>query len=122
MEKSVERRENGRIRFSWPLWFGYEDQGQLFRGQISDLSNTHISFTIEEHLCPQIGQHLMTRFSYPINSLNSFEMDSYLHWGEVVRTDSAVGNYCRVALRLHQPVSLKTMVTAEEEDALAQIA
>jgi len=49
-------------------------------------------------------------------------MDSYLHWGEVVRTDSAVGHNRRVALRLHQPISLQPQITADTDEVLAATA
>ena len=110
-----ERRERERIRFSWPFWFGYDDYGEFHRGQIIDLNGSHVSFTIEKHLCPAVGRRLMVRFSYPLDKRNSFEMGSYTHWAEVVRVDSTNSHPQRVTMRLHRPITLEQAQTLPEE-------
>jgi len=104
MIRGEERRGQERIRFSWPFWFGYDDNGQLFRGQSIDLSKSHVSFRVEQSQCPCVGQHILTRFSFPQSVSNKFEIDSYYHWSEVIRVEPDVGNCSRIALRLHQPI------------------
>jgi len=104
MDHSLERRREGRISFTWPLWFGYHDNGQLHQGQVRDLSRAAVSFTVSRHLAPPRGTHVMTRFSFPVQSEN-FEMDNYLHWAEVIRVEPAHGDKVKVAMRLHQPLS-----------------
>ena len=118
MESVNERRRDGRIQFSWPIWIGYEDNGELFRGQVNDLSQTHVSFTIDHHH-PPMGHHVLTRFNFPKNQGDNFEIDSYLHWSEVIRVeDSPKGPGLRVALRLHRPLP-NDPAEVEEELAIA---
>ncbi|MBN1764505.1 MAG: hypothetical protein JW860_04545 [Sedimentisphaerales bacterium] len=115
-----DRRHADRVYFSWPIWYGHEDNGNLFQGRIVDLNNTHVSFMVENHLCPAVGQHIFTRFSFPRNSDNRFEMDGYLHWSEVMRVDESAAHLRRVAVRLHQPVCLETQ-SPEELEATAGV-
>lgn len=96
-----DRRNEGRVNFSWPLWFGYEENGQLFKGQVIDLSRSAVSFRWHEHP-PQVGDHVVTRFSYPRQSGDTFDMDSYWHWSEVTRVDDRTAGGRRVVLRLHR--------------------
>ena len=102
MGYSQERRRDKRVRFSWPLWFGYDENGRLFQGQLVDLSRSGVSFTVNSDNCPGLGQHVLTRFSFPHNMTEQFEMGNYFHWSEVVRVDSAGPGRCRVAMRLHK--------------------
>ena len=118
MKDTQERRRERRIRFSWPLWFGNEQYGELFQGKISDLSRSGVSFTIDRDQCPTVGKHLLTRFSYPCDTEEKFEIDSYFHWSEVIRTDPAgVGQY-RVAMRLHERLGQEPSQKASPEYSL----
>ncbi len=109
----LDSRKEKRIRFSWPFWFSYEDNGMIHRGQIVDLSSHAVSFSIPVHSCPQPGQHIQTRFSYPVNRNDLFHMNEYTHWSEVIRVDYTSFGTARVAVRLHQPL----MNTHYDEDA-----
>ncbi len=102
MEYAQERRREKRIKFSWPLWFGYEKNGELFQGKIADLSRSGVSFTVDAEKCPEPGSHVLTRFSYPCDTEEEFEIESYFHWSEVIRTDVAGDDKVRVAMRLHE--------------------
>jgi hypothetical protein len=115
MQTEQERRRESRIRFSWPLWFGYEERGEFHRGQVVDLGRSGVAFTVEEGQCPQPGQHVVTRFSFPRNLVDEFEMGSYYHWSEVLRVERQGNGHCRVAMRLHRPLACDPGATAEEE-------
>jgi hypothetical protein len=97
-----ERRRDKRIRFSWPIWFGYSELGELFKGQAIDLSRNGVGFAIDANRCPGVGEHILTRFSYPSNLNGTFEIDSYFHWAEVIRVDNMYPGRCRVAMQLHE--------------------
>ena len=101
----TERRDAQRVRFCWPLWFGYGELDPFIRGQVFDLGRDGVSFTIAEHQCPSLGTHVATRFNYPCVATDTFAMDRYMHWSEVVRVDRLAGGRCRVALRLHEPLA-----------------
>ena len=83
-----DRRRDKRIRFSWPLWFGYSEHGELIQAKLIDLSRSGAGFVVGEHQCPGLGQHILTRFSYPSNLNGTFDIDSYFHWAQVVRVDN----------------------------------
>jgi hypothetical protein len=119
----VERRRENRVRFSWPLWFGYQDNGEFFRGQIVDLSRSAVSFTIPERHCPPAGQHVLIRFSYPRHPGDEFDMDSYYFWAEVLRSYDLLPGNKRVVLRLHRPLELDPAAPAPPtQGILAQTA
>lgn len=112
-----ERRRHPRFRFSWPLFFGYDPNGEMHRGQIVDVSRTGVSFLIEACASPTPGACVLTRFSYPHNMSNMFEMDSYFFWANVVRVDDVGWGKVRVAMELHRhlemdPVNEKAAVFA----------
>lgn len=100
-----ERRNEHRIRVTWPLWFGYEGTQRLFNAQLIDVSRSAVSFRVQGHDCPEVGQHIATRFSYPCHSSSKFEMESYKHWSEVMRIDTDPYGGRRVVLRLHEQLA-----------------
>jgi hypothetical protein len=102
MDTESDRREEKRLQYSWPLWFGYNETGEFLRGQVVDLSSNIVSFTIPENRSPRPGSHVLTRFSYPLASEVQFDMASYYDWSEVIRVDQAWDGKTRVAMRLHQ--------------------
>ncbi|MBN2210002.1 MAG: PilZ domain-containing protein [Sedimentisphaerales bacterium] len=113
-----ERRRHPRFRFSWPLFFGYDPNGEMHRGQIVDVSRTGVSFLIEANASPSPGACVLTRFSYPHNMSNMFEMDSYFFWANVVRVDNLGFDKVRVAMELHRhlemdPVGDKAAICTE---------
>jgi hypothetical protein len=123
MKLTNERRREKRISFCWPLWFGYDLNGEFARGQVSDLSHSGVSFTVEENLCPSPGDHVLTRFSYPYGD-EGFDMSSYYNWSEVIRVDQFLPGVKRVAMRLRTsiPEILHPTEEFEEQEFLAQTA
>ena len=105
MDRNCDRRHLERIRFSWPLWFGYDDNGEVFRGQIVDLAQNTISFTVNNQPVPSPGDHVFTRFSFPTNHSEDFAMGQYLHWSEVIRVQPTTVGSTHIAMRLHQPLN-----------------
>jgi len=121
MQSATDRRREKRIQFSWPLWFGYEENGQFIRGQVVDLSRSGVGFKVVEHECPPVGTHVLTRFSYPLEQEDHFTMDNYYHWAEVLRVDEASYGSRRVAMRLHQPLEHDFGKSLETESALETV-
>jgi len=102
---TVDKRKEKRTRSSWPVWFGFEDNGELFCGKMVDFSKSSVSFTVDEYHCPSVGNHVVTRFSFPRKTNSSqLGMGHYLHWSEVIRVDDHSPGHRRVAMRLHQPL------------------
>ncbi len=101
-----DRRNSERVRFSWPIWFGYDPSGELHRGKVVDLSDQGVCFSLPKNDCPQVGNHVLTRFSYPVLEKDEFQMGSYYQWSQVIRIDTE-GDKCKVALRLHESLGDK---------------
>ena len=104
MTVQVDRRSGHRLRFCWPLWFGYEENGEFRRAQIADLGRETVAFTIDCNDAPQWGDRVLTRFSYPMQDTLTFAMHHHLNWSEVIRVDHSDHGRCRVALRLDTPL------------------
>ena len=104
MKSKTERRSEQRIRFNWPVWFGHEENGEFLQGQVVDLNRQGMSFTVDSNHCPQIGSHIIARFSYPLTQSGGFQMGSYFQWAKVIRSDKQAGRHQRVALRLNSPI------------------
>jgi hypothetical protein len=102
MQRQPEKRRHRRVRYSWPLFFGYEETGQMFRGQVFDVSRSGASFTLNQNDCPPLGHTVLTRFSYPHDATNMFDMDSYFYWATVVRCDDIGYGKRKVSLELHR--------------------
>lgn len=118
MEKKQDRRKEKRLKFQWPAWFSYDENGEFFHGQIHDLSKTSVSFTIEPNHQPAIGTKIVVRFSYPISDKPFFNMGRYFQWAKVVRVaHNEVTNKNIVAVDLHHP--LKQSLPIEYCDSLA---
>jgi len=118
MESAAERRRENRIRFSWPAWYGHEENGEFQQGQIVDLSQSSVALTIASELSPEIGDHVLTRFSYPLNGSYDFQMGTYYQWAEVIRLASTSTGQTHVALRLAQPLSQDPSQSSESEQLL----
>jgi len=116
-----DRRKEKRIRFYWPVWFGYVDNGDLFCGQAVDCSTNGLSFIVDEDKCPAVGQNIITRFSFPCNNEDEFMVGSYLHWSEVIRVDCTWNARRRVALKLREPITLEPARPQREEILTPQI-
>jgi len=121
MQSGMDRRREKRIRFSWPLWFGYEENGQFLRGQVVDLSRSGVGFTVPAHECPSVGSHVITRFSYPLEQEDHFTMDKYYHWAEVLRVEESGYGSRRVGMRLHQPLEHDFDESAQREPAFEAV-
>jgi hypothetical protein len=112
MEPDQDRRGENRLRFSWPLWFGYNETGEFHRGQVVDLTQDIVSFTVPENQTPGLGSSVLTRFSFPLPSEDRFDLGSYYQWSEVIRVDQARQGRNRIAMRLRQPIE-NELATAE---------
>ena len=99
-----DRRRQARLRFLWPLWFGYSDDGEFVQGKAVDLSNQAVSFTVSSERRPDVGDHVLTRFSFPMTTMQEFGIDGYYGWSEVMRVEDQGDQRHRVALRLHEPI------------------
>jgi hypothetical protein len=99
-----DRRGENRLYFSWPLWFGYNETGEFHRGQVVDLTQEMVSFTASEKQTPDLGSHVLIRFSFPLHNEDQFDLGSYYQWSEVTRVDQVREGRNRVAVRLRQPI------------------
>lgn len=118
MHNAGERRRDQRIRYCWPTWFGYEENGEFQQGQMIDLSRHGACFSVNGPGSPEIGHHILTRFSYPLNGSYDFQMGTYYQWSEVIRVDKTATGQTRIAVKLSQPLEQDPAQSAEPEYAL----
>ncbi len=119
MTQQVERRRENRLRFSWPIWYGFEENGEFTQGQIFDLSRHGVSLTVPNNNIPQVGEHIIARFSYPLSQRPDFTMGNYFQWAQVIRIDTNSGTP-KAVLKLNQP--LDTQIHQESDMPLSQTA
>ena len=115
-----ERRDEQRLRYHWPIWFSEDFQEELSQGQMVDLSSTSASFTCyADGHCPEIGQHVTTRFSVPkYCDDESFDMENFMRGGHVCRVDHISGLLRRVAIQFADPLPFRPgEQTSEESEA-----
>ncbi len=115
MSDNNERRSEPRVRFSWPMWYGYEDNGQLFRGQVLDLNRHAIAFIADKQCHPQVGHWLLMRFSYPVHSGDKFSMGTYLDWSEVIRVDNNYNGNTKLVVNLNHKLELNHITQENTE-------
>ena len=103
MSTHNDRRSEVRIRFSWPLWFAFDNHPTMHRAQILDMNQHAVSFLCDGNT-PVPGQHVNTRFSYPQVGNEGFEMGSYWHWGQIQRVKELHGGRKHVVMTLDAPL------------------
>ncbi len=118
MNEERERRSNPRVRFCWPLWFGYEETGEFKQGQIADLNQRHVSFTTDCRVTPSTGASVLVRFSYPCGNSGAYDINSYYYWADVIRIDPVEHHRSRVALRLQTDLPVNTSRPAESLESV----
>jgi hypothetical protein len=118
MESNTERRQKNRIRYSWPAWFGYEENGEFCQGQVVDLSRTSVGLTVASDRSPEMGDHVLARFSYPIHGSCEFQMDTYYQWTQVIRLASTATGMTHVALKLAHPLNQDPTETLESANLM----
>ena len=100
-----DKRSERRVRFCWPLWYGQDEVGRFDEAKIVDLCRSGVSFTVDAERCPQAGTDIAMRFSFPCGTDEEFAVGSYMNWSSVVRVQPAGRGKCRVAARLHEPLT-----------------
>ncbi len=108
MERTSERRQNERVRFLWPVFFGFDNNGAFHRGQIKDLSTQAVCFNVDQSCdnTPSQGEWILTRFSYPLRGASNFQMGSYLHWSQVIRVNTTSSGNKEITIKFDNPIEL----------------
>ena len=105
MAEQIERRSGKRLKFQWPLWYGFEENGEFFQAQIGDLSKHGVSMLVDSHVAPAVGVDILIRFSYPISDAPFFNMGRYFQWAKIVRTQTNEhGNKTTIGMTLNHPL------------------
>jgi len=66
MDSSAEQRQEQRLAYRWPIWFGEDLTQAVFLGLMEDVSSGGIAFSCTaDHGQFQQGQRLTVRFSIP---------------------------------------------------------
>jgi hypothetical protein len=119
MDSSAENRQEQRLPYRWPIWFGEDVTQALFPGLMIDVSSGGIAFTYAaNHGRLQEGQQLTVRFSIPRfddrdpQATVGVTRTGHVRWA----TPAEAGTY-RVGFQFDTPLSLRPA----EEAALAAL-
>ncbi|MDO8302300.1 MAG: PilZ domain-containing protein [Sedimentisphaerales bacterium] len=108
MTMTIERRNETRLRYNWPIWFAENFYEMLTQGQMADISSGGASFTCYADKCPYPGQSLTARFSVPrYGDGESFNMYNFIRSGHVSRVEEISLYVRRVAVQFAQPLPFK---------------
>ena len=107
MDSIQERRREKRLRYHWPVWFGYNFNEALEQGQMVDISSGGAAFTCYSDSCPSPGQHITARFSVPRYSEENFDVENYIRNGVVCRIQEVSPYIRRVAVEFEQTLPFK---------------
>lgn len=116
MDKGMERRQEQRLRYHWPVWFAEDFNETLSQGQMVDISSGGAAFTCHaDRTCPYPGQELTARFSIPrFGEDESFDMASFTRPGRVCRVDEVNSFLRRVAIQFSEPLPFHPGEQAED--------
>jgi len=117
MSEMQERRRERRLRYHWPVWFAEDFDGELYQGQMVDISSRGAAFTCyADEGCPFPGQHIKARFSIPrFGSDESFDMRNFVRGGNVCRVDEVNSFLRRVAVQFAEDLPFRPGEQAESE-------
>jgi hypothetical protein len=122
MMTSMERRNETRLRYNWPVWFAENFHDVLTQGQMTDISSGGAAFTCYADKCPYPGQAVTARFSVPrYGEDDSFNMTNFVRDGHVCHVEQITPYVRRVAMQFAQPLPFKPgqQQDAEKESAQA---
>jgi c-di-GMP-binding flagellar brake protein YcgR len=119
MDSNAENRQEQRLSYRWPVWFGENVTQALFPGLMEDVSSGGITFAYPAGLVRlQEGQRLTVRFSIPrFDDQNPDATVGITRTGHVRWATAAEAGTCRVGFQFDTPLSLKPA----EEAALATL-
>ena len=106
MGKAKERRQEERLSYQLPVWFGEHSDHLDSQGEMVDISTGGVAFTYEsEGNCPSVGQELTARFSLPRTGVeeSSDSTVTFMRSGRVCRVEMVRSNLCRVAIQFEEP-------------------
>ncbi|MBC8481750.1 MAG: PilZ domain-containing protein [Planctomycetes bacterium] len=109
MKNVVEKRREQRLRYQWPIWFAEDLNGNLFQGQMVDISSGGAAFKYYKHECnihPE--QEILIKFSVPqFDEDDSFEIVSFKRIGKVRRVEDISNDSLKAAVEFAQPLTFK---------------
>ena len=119
MTNAAENRQERRLPYRWPIWFGEDLTKAVFLGLMEDVSSGGIAFThTAESGRLQEGARLTVRFSIPRFLEDDPQiMIGMTRTGAVRWTTPVSGGTYRVGVQFDVPLSLKPA----EEAALANL-
>jgi hypothetical protein len=116
MAELIERRQEKRLRYHWPVWFAEDFGAILAQGQMVDISSGGAAFTCYTQECPAEGQAITARFSIPQYGTDaSFDLSNFIRTGEVCRVEELNPYLRRVAVKFAKPLPFKPGEQDNEE-------
>ena len=104
----MERRNEKRLRYNWPVWFAEDFNGLLSQGQMVDVCSGGASFNCYDSHSNLEGKHLTARFSVPrYGQDGSFELEDCICDAQICRVDDINSIVKRIAIQFTSPLSFK---------------
>lgn len=109
MDRTRNERAEPRLRYQWAVLFTDDSRKTVSEGLMVDLSSGGLAFRCSAgENCPQVGQKLVTHFSFPTDQVyDSSSMISFTRSGRVLRVNKLNPFLCHVAIQFDEPLPLK---------------
>jgi PilZ domain len=109
MDRIWNERTEPRLRYQWTVLFTADSAKAVSEGLMVDVSSSGMAFRCDAgQNCPQVGQQLVTHFSFPTEQVyDSSSMTSFTRTGRVLRVDTLNPFLRHVAIQFDEPLPLK---------------
>ena len=109
MGRTRNKRAESRLRYQWAVLFTDDSRKTVSEGLMVDISSGGLAFRCGAgENCPQVGQKLVTHFSFPTDQVyDSSSMISFTRSGRVLRVNTLNPFLCHVAVQFDEPLPLK---------------
>jgi hypothetical protein len=109
MGRTKNQRREARLRYQWTVLFAEDSRKTVSEGLMVDVSSGGLAFRCDAgENCPQVGQQLVTHFSFPTDRVyDSSSMTSFTRTGRVLRVDELNPFLRHIAIQFDEPLPLK---------------
>jgi len=107
------------LRYQWTVLFAESSSKSVSEGLMVDVSSGGLAFRCDAgDNCPQVGQQLVTHFSFPTDHVyDSSSMTSFTRTGRVIRVDVLNPFLRQVAIQFDEPLPLNPWAQLQHSQA-----
>ena len=112
--EAVDRRNERRLRYFWPIWYSRDGNLDVQQGRMVDLCSGGMSFLVPRGDYPEPGDQIWLRSSYPLVEEGAFGMASFTTMGRVLRSEESTPMQRRIAVKFAAPLEHRPAEVASE--------